>query len=126
MYILNKRGEKIDNPSMRIYLNKIKNRITFKIRTVYYLQLLTPETMKLLGSPENEIKKDKNGKNVPDVEITEAFLVHCNIVKHDYQQDSRVLYTFVPNNPFGSLLVISPLNFIPLKRFHSEFSYIEV
>ena len=111
---------------MRIYLNKIKNRITFKIRTVYYLQLLTPETMKLLWDPENEIKKDKNGKNVPYVEITEALLVHSNIVNHDYQQDSRVLYTFVPNNPIGSLLVISPTNFIPLKRFHSEFSYIEV
>ena len=125
-YIFKKRGEKIDNPSMRIYLNKIKYRITFKIRTVYYLQLLTPETMKLLWDPENEIKKDKNGKNVPYVEITEALLVHSNIVNHDYQQDSRVLYTFVPNNPIGSLLVISPTNFIPLKRFHSEFSYIEV
>ena len=54
--------------------------------------------MKLLGSTENKIIKDKNGENVPHFEITEVVLVHCNIVNNDYQQDSRVLYTFVPNN----------------------------
>ena len=62
-YILKEHGEKIDNPSIRIYVNRIENRITFKIRTGYYLQLLTPETMKLLGSTENKITKDKNGEN---------------------------------------------------------------
>ena len=70
--------------------------------------------MKLLGSTKNKITKDKNGENVPHLEITEVVLVHCNIVDNDYQQDPRVLYTFVPNKPFGSLLEISPTNFIPL------------
>ena len=77
--------------------------------------------MKLLGSTENKITKDKSGENVPHLEITEVVLVHCNIVNYDYQQDSRVLYIFVPNNPFGSLLEISPTNHISLKTFKSEF-----
>ena len=109
-----------------IYVNKIENRITFKIKTGYYLELLTPETMKLLGSTKSKITKDENGENVPHLEITEVVLVHCNIVNNDYQQDSRVLYTFVPNKSFGQLLDISPKNFIFLKTFDSEFSYIEV
>ena len=82
--------------------------------------------MKLLGSAENKITKDKNGENVPHLEITEVVLVHCNIVNNDYQQDSRVLYTFVPNKPFGSLLEISPTNHIFLKAFNSEFQDIRV
>ena len=69
-HILRKHGENIDKPSIRIYINKIENRITFKIKTRYYLKLLTLETMKLLGSTENKITKDKNGKNVPHLEIT--------------------------------------------------------
>ena len=69
-HILRKHGENIDKPSIRIYINKIENRITFKIKTGYYLKLLTLETMKLLGSTENKITKDKNGKNVPHLEIT--------------------------------------------------------
>ena len=64
--------------------------------------------MKLLGSTENKITKDKNSENVPHLEITEVVLIHCNIVNNDYQQDSRVLNTFVSNKPFGSLLEISP------------------
>ena len=120
-YILKKHGENIDKPSVKIYVNKMENRITFKIKNAYSIELLTPETMKLLGSTENKITKDKNGENVPHLEITEVVLVHCNIVNNDYQQDSRVLYTFVPNKPFGGLLEISPTNFIPLKTFNSEF-----
>ena len=87
-------------------MNKIENRITFKVKDGYSLELLTKETLKLLGSAENKITKDKNGENVPHLEITEVVLVHCNIVNNDYQQDSRVLYTFVPNKPCGSLLDI--------------------
>ena len=79
---------------MQIYVNKIENRATFKIKNGYSLDLLTPETMKLLGSTKNKIIKDENGKNVPILEITEVILVHCNIVNNDYQEDSRVLYTF--------------------------------
>ena len=82
--------------------------------------------MKLLGSTENKITKDKNGENVPHLEITEVVLVHCNMVNNDYQQDSRVLYTFIQNKLFGSLLVISPANHIFLKTFNSEYNEIEV
>ena len=68
--------------------------------------------MKLLGSTENEITKDKKGENVPHLEITEVVLVNCNTVNSDYQQHSRVVYTFVPNKSFGTLLNISPSNHI--------------
>ena len=114
---LKKHNEKVDNPSIRIYVNKIENRITFKIKKGYYLERLTPETMKLLGSTESTITKDTNGENVPHLEISisELVLVHCNIVNNDYQQDSRMLYTFVPDKPFVSLLEISPRNHIFLK-----------
>ena len=81
--------------------------------------------MKLLGSTKYKITKDENGGHVPHLEITEVVLVHCNIVNNDYQRDSRVLYTFVPNKSFGQLLDISPKIFIFLKTFDSEFSYIE-
>ena len=76
--------------------------------------------MKLLGSTKNKKTKDKNSENVPHLEITEVVLVHCNIVNNDYQQDSRVLYTFVPNESFGSLLEISPTNHTFLKTFNSD------
>ena len=82
--------------------------------------------MKLLGSTKNKITKDKNGENVPYLEITEVVLVHCNIKSNDYQQDSRALYTFVPNKPFGSLLEISPRNQIFLKTFNLEYDKIIV
>ena len=82
--------------------------------------------MKLFGSIKSKITKDKNVENVHHLEITEVVLLHSNIVNNDYQQDSRVLYTFVPNKSFGQLLDISPKNFIFLKTFDSEFSYIEV
>ena len=125
-YILKKHGENTDKPSIQIYVNKIKNRITFKIKKGYSLELLTKETMKLLGSTKNKITKDKNGENVPHLEITEVVLVHCNMVNNDYQHDSRVLYTFVPNKLFGGLLDISPSNHIFLKTFNSEYDEIAV
>ena len=102
-YILKKHSESVDNPSIRMYVNRIENRITFKIKTGYYLELLTPETMKLLGNTESKITKDKNGENVPHLEVVELVLVHCNLGNNDYQQDSRILYTFVPNKTFGCL-----------------------
>ena len=82
--------------------------------------------MKLLRSTKNKITKDTNVENVPYLEITEVVLVHCNIVKNDYQKDSRVLYTFVPNKPFGSLSEISPKNHMFLKKFDSEHHYIKI
>ena len=82
--------------------------------------------MKLLGSTVSKITKDKNGEIVPHLEIVGLVLVHCNLVNNDYQQDSRILYTFVPNKPFGSLLEISPSNHVFLKTFTSEFRGIKV
>ena len=125
-YILKKHSENVDNSSIRIYVTKIENRITFKIRNGYRLEFFTSETMKLYGTTESKIIKDKNGENVPHLEITELVLIHCNLVNNDYQQDSRILYTFVPNKPFGSLLEISPTKHILLKPFSSEFQEIKV
>ena len=71
---------------------------------------------KLLESTKSKITKDKNGKNMPHLEISEVVLVHWNIVNNDYQQESRVLYTYF-NNYIGQLLDISPNNFIFLKTF---------
>ena len=98
----------------------------FKIKSGYYLELLTPETIKLLGSTESKITKNKNGENVPHLEVIELVLVHCNLVNNDYQQDSRILYTFVPNKIFGRLLEISPTNHVFLKTFNSEFQEIKI
>ena len=109
-----------------MYINRIENRITFKIKNGYCLKLVTPETMKLLGSTESKITKDKNGENVPHLEVVKLVLVHCNIVNNDYQQDSRTLFTFVPNKTFGSLLEISPTNHCFLKTFNSEFQEVNV
>ena len=103
-----------------------ENRITFKIEDGYSLELLTQETMKLLGSTKSKINKDKNGENLLHLEIMEVVLVHCNLVNNDYLQDSRVLYTFVPDKPFGSLLKISQIEHIFLKTFNSEYNEIEV
>ena len=71
-YILKKHGENTDKPSVQIYVNKIENRVTFKIKNGYSLEPLTPETMKLLGGTKNRITKDKNGENVPHLEIFKA------------------------------------------------------
>ena len=115
-YILKKRSESVDDPPIEIFVSKNENRITFKIKNGYYLELLTPETMKLLGSTESKITGEKNGENVPHLEVVEVVLIHCNIVDNSYQQNSRILYTFVPNKPFGSLLGITPPNHIFLKN----------
>ena len=125
-YILKKHRESVDNPPIRIYVNKIQNRITFKIKNGYYLEPLTPETMKLLGSSKTRITKDENDEDVPNLKVVEVVLVHCNLVNDDYQQESRILYTFVPNKTFGSLLEISPKNHVFLKNFNSEFREIKV
>ena len=90
--IFKKHGENIDNTSIRIYVNEVENRTTFKIKTGYYLELLTAETMKLLRSTESKITKDKNGENVSHLEITEVALIHCNIVNNYYQQEIQELY----------------------------------
>ena len=115
-YILKKHSKSVDDPPIEVFVSKNENRITFKIKNRYYLELLTPETMKLLGSTESKITREKNGENVPHLEVVEVVLIHSNIVDNSYQQNSRILYTFFPNKPFGSLLKISPSNHIFLKK----------
>ena len=117
--------KKTANPLIEIYVNNIENRITFEIKTGCYLELLTAEKMKLFGSNKSKIKKDKNGENVPYLEITEVVLIDCNVVNNSYLQIAGVLYTFLPNKCFGHLLDTSPENFIFLKTFDSDFLYIE-
>ena len=114
-----------DNPSIKIYSNKNKNRTVFKIKTGYKLELLTPETMKLLGSTKNVVDKDKNSENVPKLESVEVVLVHCNLVKNDYQHASKVLFSFVPNKQFGQLLNISPYAFTMMNTVNTESSSVE-
>ena len=99
-----KHGEENDNLSIRIYVNKLENRFTFKIKTGSYLELLTPETIKLLGSTKSKVTKDENDENVSNLENNEVVLVHYNIVKNDYQQDWGVLWTFNPNKLLAQLL----------------------
>ena len=87
-YLKKKHREANDNPSKIICVNKTENRIAFKIKTGYYLKILTPKTMKLHGSTEIKITKVENSKNVL---ITEVVLLHCSIVNNNYQQNSRVM-----------------------------------
>ena len=105
---------------------RLKYRIVFKIKTGYKLELLTPETMKLLGSTKKVVDKDKNGGNVPKLESAEVVLVHCNLVKNDYGHVSKALLSFVPNKKFGQLLNISPHVFTMMNTVNTEFSYNEV
>ena len=114
------------NPPVQIYPNKLKNRTVFKIKTGYKLELLTPETMKLLGSTKKDVDSDKNSENVPKLESVEVVLVHCNLVNNNYQQASKVLFTFVSNKQFGQLINIAPHSIIMLNTTSTEFSSIEV
>ena len=91
--ILKKHGETV-NSSIKIYIKKKKNWTTFKNKTGYYLELLTSETMKLLGNTKSKITKNENGENVPRLEINEVVLTHCNVVNNSYQQNSRVYICF--------------------------------
>ena len=115
-----------NNSSVKIYSNNIKNRIVFKITNGYKLELLTPETMKLLGSTKNVADKDKNSENVPRLEIIQVVLAHCNLVKNDYQHTSKVLFTFVPNKKFEQVINIYPQAFTMMNTVNTEFSPVEV
>ena len=107
-------------------MNRIKNRIVFKIKTGHKLELLTSETMKLLGSTKKDVDKDKDGENVPKLESVEVVLVYCNLVKNDYQHTSKVLFTFVPNKQVGQLINISPHFLTMMNTVNTEFSSVEV
>ena len=103
-YIIKKHETLTDNPPIWIYRNRIQNRIAFKIKTAYYLELLILEIVKTYESAENKVTKDKSGGNI---NITEVILVYLNLFNTSYQQNSRVFYTFVPNKPCGHVLKIS-------------------
>ena len=125
-YIIKKHETITDTAPILIYGNKISNRIVSKIKTGYKLELLSKETMKLLGSTSDTIEADKGSENVPRLENVEVVLVHCNLINNSYQQASRVLFTFVPNKQYGQLINISPHSLIFLKTMNTEFSKIEI
>ena len=125
-YIIKKHETIGENAPILISVNTINNRIVFKIKTGYNLELLSKETMKLLRSTKDVIDSDKNSENVPRLENVEVVLVHCNLVNNSYQQHSRVLFTFVPNKQYGQLISISPNSLIFLKAMNTEFSEIEI
>ena len=125
-YIIKKRQIIADNPPVQIYVNKTKNRIAFKIKTGHKLELLTEETMQLLGSSKKVIKNNKDGEIVPRLEAAEIVLVHCNLVNNSYQQASKLLFTFLPNKQFGQLITITPHSRTMLKTTNAEFSFIEI
>ena len=125
-YIIKKHETTADNPPVRVYVNKINNRIVFKIKTGYKLELLTKEAMQLLGRTKKDIDQNKDGKLVPRLETLQVVLVHCNLLNNSYQQASKVLSTFVPNKQFGQLITITPPSPTMLKTTNSEFSFIEI
>ena len=125
-YIIKKHEAIGENVPILIYANTINNRIVSKIKTGYKLELLSKETMKLLGSTKDIIDSDKNKENVPRLENVEVVLVHCHLVDNSYQQHSRVLFTFVPNKQYGQLISISPHSLIFLKTMNMEFSEIDI
>ena len=125
-YIIKKHETITDNAPVLIYVNRIKNRIIFKIKSGYKLELLSKETMQLLGSSGNTIDSDEDGELVSKLEVVEVVLVHCNLVNNTYQQASKVLFTFVPNKQFGQLITITPHSPKMLKTTNAEFSFIEI
>ena len=116
----------IEDPPVDICPDKIKSRTVFKIKTGYKLELLTPETIRLLGSAKKVVDKDKNGVIVPKLESVEVVLVHCNFVKNDYQHSSKVLFSFVRNKQFGQLINISPPPPTMMNTVNTKISYVEV
>ena len=125
-FIITKHETLTENPPVQNYPNKIKNRIVFKIKTGYKLELLAPETMKLLGSTKKDVDLDKNSENVPKLESVDVILVHCNLVKNNYQHTSKVLFSFVSNKQFGQLINISPHSLTMMNTINTELSYAEV
>ena len=107
-YIIKKHEKIAEKAPILVYANTINNRIVFKIKSGYKLELLSKETMKLLGSTKDIIDIDKNSENVPRLENVEVVLVQCNLVNNSYQQHSIVLFTFVPTIQYGQLISISP------------------
>ena len=113
-----------ENPPVQIYPNITKNKIVFKIKTGYKLELLTPETRKLLGSAKKDVDADKSSENVPKLESVEVVVVHCNLLKKNYQHTSKVLFSFFPSKQFAQLQL--PHSLTMMNTFKTEFSFVEV
>ena len=115
-YIIRKHETITEVSQVLIYVIEINNRIVFKIKSGYKLELLSKETMRLLGSSSDTIDGDKNSELVPKLESVDLVLVHCNVVNNSYQKAAKVLFTFVPNKKYGQLITISPETLIMLKK----------
>ena len=125
-FIIKKHENLTRNPPVQIYPNKIKNRIVFKVKTGCKLELLSSETMRLLGNTKKDVDQDKDGEDVPKLESVEVALVHCDLVNKNYQQTSKVFFFFVPNKQFGQVINIGPHSLTMLGTTSTEFSIIEV
>ena len=123
-YIIKKHESIAEVSPVLIYVNEINNSIVFKIKSGYKLESLSKETMRLLGSSSDAIDDDKNSELVPKLESADLVLVHCNVANNNYQQVSKVLFTFVSNKKYGQLITVSPETLIILKTFNTEFSFI--
>ena len=120
-FIIRKHETLAENPPVQIYPNKIKNRIVFRVKTRYKLELLSLETMKLLGSTKKDVDQDKDGEHVPKLESVEVISVNCNLVNNNYQQASKLLLTFLPNKQFRQLINIAQHSLIMLNTTKTEF-----
>ena len=120
-FIIRKHETLAENPPVQIYPNKIKNRIVFRVKTRYKLELLSLETMKLLGSTKKDVDQDKDGEHVPKLESVEVVSVNCNLVNNNYQQASKLLLTFLPNKQFRQLINIAQHSLIMLNTTKTEF-----
>ena len=125
-FLIKKHETLAENPSVQIYPNEIKNRIVFKVKTGYELELSSSKTMKLLGSSKNDVDQDNDGEDIPKLESVKVALVHFNRANNNYQQASKVLFTFDPNKEFGQLNNILSHSLIMLSTINTEFSSIEV
>ena len=122
-FVIKKHETLTKNPPIQTYPNKIKNRIVV-IKTSYKLELLTPETMRLLRSTKKGVEVDKNSEHVPKLESVEVVLIHCNLVKNDYRRTSKVSFSFAPNKQFGQLINISPHSLTMMDTVNTEFSFV--
>ena len=125
-YVIKKHETIADISPGQIYVNKTKNRIVFKIKIGFKLELLSPETKKLLESVKKIFDQETTGKYVPKLESAQAVLVHCNLVNNNYQQAPRALFTFMPDKRSGQLITVAPHPLIMLKTNNAEPQSIEV
>ena len=125
-YVIKKHETIADNSPLQIHVNKIKNRIVFEIKTGYKLELLSSETMKLLGSARKDVNQDKDDGNVQKLKSVEVALVHCNLVNNNYQQPSKALFIFVHNKQFGQLTTMATHSLTILKTTDPEFQSIRL